>query len=75
MPIGIAQTGRPPRPPAAPATAGRFVSPTDDLEVNAGGAPQLPVLHNEIGLNQSENVRVGGPTCSFWYQALAAEEA
>jgi hypothetical protein len=33
-------------------------------------APPLNVFYNEVGLKESENVRVGGATRSFWYQAL-----
>ena len=34
----------------------------DHLEVTVGGAPPLMVLSSEVGLGESENVRVGGPT-------------
>ncbi|HTV10341.1 MAG TPA: recombinase family protein [Acidimicrobiales bacterium] len=34
----------------------------DHLEVKVGGAPPLNVLYSEVGLKESENVRVGGGT-------------
>ena len=34
----------------------------DHLEVRVGGAPPLNVLYSEVGLKESENVRVGGGT-------------
>jgi hypothetical protein len=34
----------------------------DHLEVRVGGAPPLNVLYSEVGMKESENVRVGGPT-------------
>ena len=37
----------------------------DHLEVTVGGAPPLNVLYSEVGLKESENVRVGGGT---WYK-------
>jgi hypothetical protein len=44
----------------------------DHLEVSVGGAPPLNVRYSEVGLKESEIARVGGPTRSFWYQALPA---
>ena len=32
----------------------------DHLEVTVGGAPPLNVLYSEVGLKESQNVRVGG---------------
>ena len=34
----------------------------DHLEVTVGGAPPLNVLYSEVGLKESDNVRVGGGT-------------
>jgi hypothetical protein len=34
----------------------------DHLEVTVGGAPPLNVLYGEVGLKESETVRVGGGT-------------
>jgi site-specific DNA recombinase len=34
----------------------------DHLEVRVGGAPPLNVLYSEVGLKESENLRVGGGT-------------
>jgi Recombinase zinc beta ribbon domain/Recombinase len=34
----------------------------DHLEVTVGGAPPINVLYGEVGLKESENVRVGGGT-------------
>jgi site-specific DNA recombinase len=43
----------------------------DHLEVTVAGAPPLNVLYSEVGLKESETVRVGGGTHPIWYQALA----
>lgn len=40
----------------------------DHLEVTVAGAPPLNVLFGEVGLKESENVSVGGPTCAVCYQ-------
>lgn len=37
----------------------------DHLEVTVAGAPPLHVLFGEVGLKESENVSVGGPTSTF----------
>ena len=34
----------------------------DHLEVTVAGSPPLNVLFKEVGLKESENVSVGGPT-------------
>jgi hypothetical protein len=34
----------------------------DHLEVTVAGTPPLNVLFGEVGLKESENVSVGGPT-------------
>ena len=42
----------------------------DRLEVKVANAPSITVLFGEVGLKDSESVRVGGPTRSVCYQPL-----
>jgi hypothetical protein len=45
----------------------------DHLEVTVRGAPPLNVRYSEVGLMESEIVRVRGPTCSRGPRALVTE--
>ena len=47
----------------------------DHLEVKVGGAPPLNVLYSEVGLKESENVRVGGPTATISDSRLCTSSA